>query len=93
MLYRPITDLGDEQLDEDEVTIISSVLGLSEKSIESIMTPIEDVYTLSTTQILDQDTIDQILQEGYSRVPIWSGEKTNFVGMLLVKKVRRQIAI
>lgn len=77
------TDLGAENLDHDEVTIISSVLELSEKSVESIMTPIKDVYTLSSEQILDQATIDNIVKEGYSRVPIYSGEKDNFIGMLL----------
>lgn len=78
-----VTDLGNENLDHDEVTIISSVLELSEKSVESIMTPIKDVYTLSSDQILDQATVDNISKQGYSRVPIYSNEKDNFIGMLL----------
>jgi len=79
--------LGTENLDEDEVTIISSVLELSEKSIESIMTPISSVYTLAWDQILDDGTIKEIMDAGYSRVPIYQGEKDNFVGMLLIKKL------
>lgn len=40
--------MGEDNLNEDEVTIISAVLELNEKTVEHIMTPIEDLYTLST---------------------------------------------
>ena len=56
---------------EDEVTIISSVLELSEKSIESIMTPIDQVYTLDEEAILDQRLVDKISEQGFSRIPIF----------------------
>lgn len=59
-------------------------------AVESIMTPIQDVFTLTTTQTLDHETVDLISKEGYSRVPIYdagSPEKVNFVGMLLVKQL------
>lgn len=52
--------LGVENLMDDEVTIISAVLELSEKSIEDIMVPIEDIYSLSTEQILDEDTVAEV---------------------------------
>lgn len=50
------------------------------------MTPMEDVFTMSEDTVLDEKTIDQILDAGYSRIPIHqTGNPTNFVGMLLVK--------
>ena len=74
------------RLNEDEVTIISSVLDLKEKPIGDIMTPMEDVFTMSAADILDKDTIKVILDAGYSRIPIYEpGNEQNFVGMLLVK--------
>lgn len=55
------------------------------------MTPIEDCLTLSTDKVLDHDSIDNILLSGFSRIPIHEpGQKDNFVGMLLVKRVRIQ---
>ncbi|XXG95406.1 hypothetical protein Hte_001668 [Hypoxylon texense] len=76
----------DERLNQDEVTIISAVLDLKRKAVEDVMTPMEDVFTMSEDAILDEDTIDQILDAGYSRIPIHqAGNPTNFVGMLLVK--------
>lgn len=78
--------LGADRLNEDEVTIITAVLDLKDKSVASIMTPIEDVFTMSADTILDEPMVDTILKEGYSRIPIYQpGNPTNFVGMLLVK--------
>ncbi|KAI4284898.1 MAG: hypothetical protein L6R35_004784, partial [Caloplaca aegaea] len=75
-----------EQLNSDEVTIISAVLDLKAKSIGSIMTPIKDVFTMSSDTVLDEKTMDIILGAGYSRIPIYEPKNPqNFVGMLLVK--------
>lgn len=53
------------------------------------MTPIEDCLILPSNEILNHDTIDEILMSGFSRIPIHEpGQKDNFIGMLLVKKVR-----
>ncbi|KAI1741584.1 hypothetical protein F4680DRAFT_415879 [Xylaria scruposa] len=76
----------DERLNQDEVTIISAVLDLKRKAVEDVMTPMDDVFIMSEDTVLDEKTIDQILDAGYSRIPIHqSGNPTNFVGMLLVK--------
>ena len=75
-----------EQLNSDEVTIISAVLDLKEKPVGSIMTPMEDVFTMSADTVLDEKTMDTILGAGYSRIPIHMPDNPeNFVGMLLVK--------
>ncbi|KAK4054686.1 cell agglutination protein Mam3 [Microbotryomycetes sp. JL221] len=80
--------IGGESLNEDEVTIISSVLELSEKSVSSIMTNLEDTYTLPSDAILDQETVDQILALGHSRIPIHTpDDPQDFVGMIIVKKL------
>ncbi|KAI0168984.1 DUF21-domain-containing protein [Hypoxylon sp. FL1284] len=76
----------DERLNQDEVTIISAVLDLKRKAVEEVMTPMDDVFTMAEDAVLDEDTIDRILDAGYSRIPIHqAGNPTNFVGMLLVK--------
>lgn len=75
-----------ERLNSDEVTIISAVLDLKEKPVGSIMTPMEDVFTMSADTVLDEPTMDLILSQGYSRIPIHAPDNPqNFVGMLLVK--------
>lgn len=75
-----------EQLNQDEVTIISAVLDLKAKPVGDIMTPMANVFTMSADTVLDEDTMEDILGAGYSRIPIYSPDNPeNFVGMLLVK--------
>ncbi|OOQ86641.1 Protein MAM3 [Penicillium brasilianum] len=84
-LHKTLGEAG-EQLNSDEVTIISAVLDLKEKSVGTIMTPMEDVFTMSADTVLDERTMDLILSQGYSRIPIHAPDNSmNFVGMLLVK--------
>ncbi|KAG0654293.1 hypothetical protein C6P46_001813 [Rhodotorula mucilaginosa] len=79
---------GEETLNDDEVTIISSVLELGDKSVAQIMTPLEDIYSLPVDTKLSQTVVDQILASGHSRIPIHApGNPTDFVGMLIVKKL------
>ena len=84
-LHKGLGEAG-QQLNSDEVTIISAVLDLKDKSVGSIMTPMDDVFTLSLDDVLDEDTVDVLLSQGYSRIPIHHPDNSeNFVGMLLVK--------
>ncbi|CCU75063.1 hemolysin [Blumeria hordei DH14] len=85
-LHKTLGTSPTERLNQDEVTIISAVLDLKDKAVGDIMTPIEDVFTMSEDTILDEDTMNIILSAGYSRIPIFEpGNPQNFVGMLLVK--------
>jgi metal transporter CNNM len=84
-LHKSFGDTG-QKLNEDEVTIIGAVLDLKDKSVGSIMTPMEDVYTLSLDDVLDEETMDEVLSQGFSRIPVHHPDNDkNFVGMLLVK--------
>jgi metal transporter CNNM len=84
-LHKSLGDTG-QKLNEDEVTIIGAVLDLKDKSVGSIMTPMEDVYTMSLDDVLDEETMDEVLSQGYSRIPVHHPDNDrNFVGMLLVK--------
>lgn len=78
--------MGVERLNQDEVTIISAVLDLKEKPVSHIMTPIDRVYTMSADSVLDERTVEEIFNAGFSRIPIHlPNEPLNFIGMLLVR--------
>lgn len=51
-------------LDKDEVNIISGVLEMRKKTVGDIMTPIEDAYMLPIDSILDFETISKIMNSG-----------------------------
>lgn len=78
--------MGVERLNQDEVTIILAVLDLKEKPVGAIMTPIDDVFTMSADTVLDQKTVEDIFNKGFNRIPIHvPGQRHNYIGMLLVR--------
>ena len=68
-----------------EGTILSGALDFSTKPVSEVMTPLENVFMLEVDQRLDFDTTKMILEQGYSRVPIFEKNPQQIVGLLLVK--------
>lgn len=79
-LTQPYNDLMKEELN-----IIEGALELRTKMVENVMTPLKDCFFLNSDAILDFDTMTEILESGYTRIPIYENEKTNIVDMLYVK--------
>ncbi|XP_066246093.1 unextended protein [Euwallacea similis] len=76
---------GENDLDKDEVNIISGALELRKKSVVDVMTKIEDVFMLDYDSVLDFETITEIMKSGYSRIPVYEGNRQNIVTMLYIK--------
>jgi len=76
---------GETDLNKDEVNILTGALVLQEKKIEDIMTPLADCYMLPLESILDFDTIHDIKDKGYSRIPVYDDEESNIVSVLMAK--------
>lgn len=74
-------------LTHDETTIISGALDLTEKTAEEAMTPIESTFSLDVHSKLDWEAMGKILARGHSRVPVYSGNPKNIIGLLLVKSL------
>ncbi|XP_049821348.1 unextended protein isoform X2 [Aethina tumida] len=76
---------GENDLDKDEVNIISGALELRKKTVSEVMTKIEDVFMLDYEAVLDFETVSEIMKSGYSRVPVYEGNRQNIVTMLYIK--------
>ncbi|KAJ2908241.1 hypothetical protein GGI21_003084, partial [Coemansia aciculifera] len=74
-------------LSTDEITIIRGALELGEKLVNDVMTDLRNVYMVDISSKLDRALLTEILRQGHSRVPVYEGERTNVVGMLLVKSL------
>lgn len=74
-------------LTQDETTILKGALEFSQKSVDQIMTPAENVFKLDIDSVLDRDTLVQILRSGHSRVPLYADYPQNIVCLLLVKQL------
>ena len=53
-------------LEVDEVNIISGALSMKKKCVEEIMTRVDDIFMLSVDTILDFETLSEIRRQGMS---------------------------
>lgn len=58
---------------------------LRSKTVEDILTPLKDCFMLPSTAVLDFNTMSEIMQSGYTRVPVYEEERSNIVDILYVK--------
>ncbi|XP_032367034.1 metal transporter CNNM3 isoform X3 [Etheostoma spectabile] len=58
---------------------------LRTKTVEDILTPLKDCFMLPSSVVLDFSTMSDIMQCGYTRVPIYEEERSNIVEILYVK--------
>lgn len=63
MNYFQVTT-GENDLDKDEVNIISGALELRKKTVSDVMTKIEDAFMLDYDAILDFETVSEIMKSG-----------------------------
>jgi metal transporter CNNM len=80
-------DSAQSTIDHDEERIVHGALQFSQKRVVDVMTPRDQVSTLSASAVLDASTRAMILEEGYSRFPVLSGSPTRVVGILYTKDI------
>ncbi|XP_052894725.1 unextended protein isoform X1 [Anopheles moucheti] len=83
-LVKVTNDVND--LDKDEVNVIAGVLELRKKTVQQVMTRLEDAYMLSIDDTLDFEKIAEIMQSGYSRIPVYDGENREEILSILHSK-------
>ncbi|KAF6777161.1 hypothetical protein AHF37_03701 [Paragonimus kellicotti] len=72
-------------VDDDEVNIITGALSMNTKTAEDVMTSIENVYMLPLSAVLDFQTTNDIITHGYTRIPVYEGDRSNICTVLNVK--------
>lgn len=72
-------------IDEDEERIMHGALQFSHLRVREVMTPADKVVMYDEQQRLTEDFFADINATGYSRVLVYSGNKSNIVGLLYVK--------
>eukprot|EP00730_Choanoeca_flexa_P000891 TRINITY_DN10384_c0_g1_i1.p1 TRINITY_DN10384_c0_g1~~TRINITY_DN10384_c0_g1_i1.p1 ORF type:complete len:756 (+),score=232.22 TRINITY_DN10384_c0_g1_i1:111-2378(+) len=72
-------------LEMDEVKIMTGALTFRDKTAESVMTKLGDVFMVELSAVLDFKTVTRIMDSGHSRIPVYVKSKDNIVGLLYVK--------
>ncbi|MCY1153467.1 MAG: hemolysin family protein [Sphaerochaetaceae bacterium] len=73
-------------VDEYESDLMLKVLHFSNNPIKTIMTHRKDVFTVSA-QTTIREAFEDIVNSGYSRIPIYKDSKENIVGIVLVRDI------
>lgn len=58
---------------------------LRNRTVEDILTPVNDCFMLATDALLDFSTMSSIMESGYTRIPVYENERTNIVDILYLK--------
>nr|XP_033805967.1 metal transporter CNNM4 isoform X2 [Geotrypetes seraphini] len=70
---------------QEELNMIQGALELRTKKVEDVMTQIHDSYMISSDAVLDFNTMSEVMESGYTRIPVYEEERTNIVDILYVK--------
>lgn len=74
----------DGEIKEQEKEFISNIFEFDDTSASEIMTPRADMFVIDMEQKLD---IDEIINSGFTRIPIIQGTIDNVVGILNIKNL------
>ncbi|XP_042162189.1 metal transporter CNNM4 isoform X2 [Oncorhynchus tshawytscha] len=70
---------------KEELNIIQGALELRTKTVEQVHTPLADCYMLSSDAVLDFCTMSDVMQSGFTRIPVYENDRSNIVDILFVK--------
>ncbi len=68
-------------IQEDEQQMIHSIFKFSDTQVKEVMIPRTDMFSVDIATPLD-DLLDLVVQNGYSRVPVYKGSLDNIVGII-----------
>ena len=83
-----VSELEDSELstiDEDEERVVHGALQFSHRTVREVMTPADKVVSFEEHERLNDEFFEKVSKCGYSRLPVYRGEKSNIIGILYVK--------
>lgn len=83
---RSMVEAGQEHgsINESEKAMINSIFEFDDKLAVEVMTPRTNVYVIDINKPLT-DYLDQLIEERYSRIPVYDGNSDNIIGILYMK--------
>lgn len=83
---KSMMEVGQEHgvINETEKEMIDSIFEFDDKLASEVMTPRTEVYLINIDSPLDS-YLDNMLEEKYSRIPVYEGNTDNIIGILYMK--------
>lgn len=81
---KSLVDAGEEYgvINQIEKEMINSIFDFDDKLAKEVMTPRTEVYMINSKLPL---SIEELLEENYSRIPVYEGDIDNIIGILYLK--------
>ena len=73
-------------IEEEEKEMIHSIVGFGETTAKEVMTPRTSMFALEGERTLDE-VCDEIIEKGFSRIPVYEDTIDNIIGVLYLKDV------
>ncbi|XP_076842659.1 cyclin and CBS domain divalent metal cation transport mediator 4a isoform X2 [Brachyhypopomus gauderio] len=70
---------------KEELNMIQGALELRTKTVEDVMTALNNCFMIKSDAVLDFNTMTEIMESGYTRIPVYEDERSNIVDILYVK--------
>mgnify|MGYP005636817717 FL=1 len=88
--FRTMVQVGEGEgvIDSDERELIQNVIEFGDTTVEEIMTPKIDMFTVNIEDSLD-DILPRIIENFYSRVPVYDTGDNEILGILFTKDLTR----
>ncbi len=77
-------------IESEEYDIIRNAFDFSDRSVKQIMIPRNQVAFLNIEKF-DDDELERLLEEGYSRIPCYKNDVDNIVGLIHIKDLLKSL--
>lgn len=81
----------DGTLDAHEKELIENVMEFNDMSVSDVMTPRNEIFSLDSEEKIS-DELEEIISEGFSRIPVYQEDQDNILGFITVKALLNQIS-
>ncbi|KAK3264504.1 hypothetical protein CYMTET_26766 [Cymbomonas tetramitiformis] len=72
-------------LTRDDQTLITGALEYKDKHVHDVMTSLDMIYMVELNQRLNFQLLFEIYKSGFTRIPVYEGDRQNVVGILFAK--------
>ena len=76
---------ADSDLTAADMRVIKGALTYQDQTVQDVMASLKSVFALPLDTELNKDAVLSILSNGHTRIPIYSGDRTNVVALLFAK--------
>ena len=78
-------------LEKEERDLLRNAFDFGDKTVSEIMIPRIDIVMLSSDKSI-KDALNLVVKKGHSRIPVYSKDKNNIIGMIYSKDILKAVA-